>query len=375
MAVDSFPAPIREIGLCLSGGGYRAAAYHLGALLRLNQAGLLPRLRTVSSVSGGSIVAAFLGLHWSKLIFNSEGVATNLDAVIIDPVLQFTGHGLDAAAVLSSAFIPGLISRRVQKRYKKLFGSATLTDLPDRQSGPDFVITATNLSSGALFRFSRRGVGDFRKDPDDTSTGFFQAPTIPLVLAVAASSAFPPILSPCLLDASKYSDARGAQRTVYLTDGGIFDNLGVEPLADSAHRVVLSSDGGAPFKRKTKPPVDYLGGTVHVLKVVDLQVRKLRRSELIESAQRMERRVAYWALNSTLSDYAADARKRQPDFAVIEVSEAGRNDMMSISTRLAALERDQQKRLANWGYACCDAAIRTYAISAPCGAFPYEGGV
>ena len=90
----------------------------------------------MSSVSGGSIVAAFLGLHWSKLIFNSEGVATNLDAVIIDPVLQFTGHGLDAAAVLSSAFIPGLISRRVQKRYKKLFGSATLTDLPDRQPVP-----------------------------------------------------------------------------------------------------------------------------------------------------------------------------------------------------------------------------------------------
>ena len=132
MAVDSFSAPIRDIGLCLSGGGYRAAAYHLGALLRLNQAGLLPRLRTVSSVSGGSIVAAFLGLHWSKLIFNSEGVATNLDAVIIDPVLQFTGHGLDAAAVLSSAFIPGLISRRVQKRYKELFGSATLTE----PSGP-----------------------------------------------------------------------------------------------------------------------------------------------------------------------------------------------------------------------------------------------
>ena len=65
MAVDSFPAPIRDIGLCLSGGGYRAAAYHLGALLRLNQAGLLPRLRTVSSVSGGSIVAAFLGLNWT----------------------------------------------------------------------------------------------------------------------------------------------------------------------------------------------------------------------------------------------------------------------------------------------------------------------
>lgn len=368
-------APMRDVGLCLSGGGYRAAVYHIGALIRLNQAGVLPRLRTVSSVSGGSIVAAFLGLHWTKLIFDAEGVATNLDAVVLDPVLRFTGHGLDAAAVLSSAFIPGLISRRVQKRYKALFGSATLADLPDRQSGPDFVITATNLSSGALFRFSRRGVGDFRKDPDDTSTGFFQAPTIPLVLAVAASSAFPPILSPCLLDASKYSDARGAQRTVYLTDGGVFDNLGIEPVDDPAYRLVLSSDGGAPFKRKIKPPLDYLGGTVHVLKVLDLQVRKLRRKELIESAKQMERKVAYWALNSTLSEYAAEARKREPDFAVLEVSDPSRNDMMTITTRLAAIDSGQQRRLANWGYACCDAAIRTYAISAPRGAFPYDGGV
>jgi NTE family protein len=368
-------APMRDVGLCLSGGGYRAAVYHIGALIRLNQAGLLPRLRTVSSVSGGSIVAAFLGLHWTKLIFDAEGVATNLDAVVLDPVLRFTRHGLDAAAVLSSAFIPGLISRRVQKRYKALFGSATLADLPDRQSGPDFVITATNLSSGALFRFSRRGVGDFRKDPNDTSTGFFQAPTIPLVLAVAASSAFPPILSPCLLDASKYSDARGAQRTVYLTDGGVFDNLGIEPVDDPAYRLVLSSDGGAPFKRKIKPPLDYLGGTVHVLKVVDIQVRKLRRKELIESAKQMERKVAYWALNSTLSEYAAEARKREPDFAVLEVSDPSRNDMMMITTRLAAIDSGQQRRLANWGYACCDTAIRTYAISAPRGAFPYEGGV
>jgi predicted acylesterase/phospholipase RssA len=59
VAVDPVRA-IRDIGLCLSGGGYRAAVYHLGALVRLNQAGLLPRVRTVSSVSGGSIVAAFL---------------------------------------------------------------------------------------------------------------------------------------------------------------------------------------------------------------------------------------------------------------------------------------------------------------------------
>ena len=118
-----------------------------------------------------------------------------------------------------------------------------------------------------------------------------------LIHAVAASSAFPPILSPCVVEMSRFSDARGAQRTVYLTDGGVFDNLGLEPLAAAAaHRIVLSSDGGAPFTRKSRPPLDYLGGTVHVLKVVDLQVRKLRRSQLVSSAKSGERAVGYWAL-------------------------------------------------------------------------------
>ena len=138
---------------------------------------------------------------------------------------------------------------------------------------------------------------------------------------------------------------------------------------------MLSSDGGAPFKRKSKPPLDYLGGTVHVLKLVDLQVRKLRRQELVGSADPKKRRVAYWALNSTLSDYVDSGREQDPDFAPLEVSEAGRTEVMTISTRLAALERPQQQRLINWGYAGCDAALRAYAVPGPRGTFPYPGGL
>ena len=146
----------RDIGLCLSGGGYRAAVFHLGSLVRLNEAGLLPRLRTVSSVSGGSIVAGLLGLRWCDLIFDVAGVASNLSNVIIDPMLLFTGKGLDVGAVLRSGFIPGLVSRRVQGRYKDLYADSTLADLPARDEGPDFVITATNLATGALFRLPPR---------------------------------------------------------------------------------------------------------------------------------------------------------------------------------------------------------------------------
>ena len=51
------------IALCLSGGGYRAMIYHVGVLMRLNELGLLPRLREIASVSGGSITAGFSPTH------------------------------------------------------------------------------------------------------------------------------------------------------------------------------------------------------------------------------------------------------------------------------------------------------------------------
>ena len=54
--------PQPGVALCLSGGGYRAMLFHVGALWRLYEAGWLPKIDRISSVSGGSITAAVLGL-------------------------------------------------------------------------------------------------------------------------------------------------------------------------------------------------------------------------------------------------------------------------------------------------------------------------
>ena len=51
---DRLAHPTPGVALCLSGGGYRAMLFHLGALWRLNDAGLLRGLVRISSVSGGS---------------------------------------------------------------------------------------------------------------------------------------------------------------------------------------------------------------------------------------------------------------------------------------------------------------------------------
>ena len=62
--------PQNGTAFCLSGGGYRAMLFHLGALWRLYELGLLRTIKRISSVSGGSIIAGVLGLNWSKLSFD-----------------------------------------------------------------------------------------------------------------------------------------------------------------------------------------------------------------------------------------------------------------------------------------------------------------
>src|SRR5688572_24600705 len=74
-----------ELGtaLCLSGGGYRAMLFHVGALWRLNEWGYLPKLARVSSVSGGSITAGVLGLKWPRLAFDAQGVGRTFNEEVV----------------------------------------------------------------------------------------------------------------------------------------------------------------------------------------------------------------------------------------------------------------------------------------------------
>ena len=70
---DDVRGPEPGMALSLSGGGYRAMLFHLGALWRLNELGSLRGLKRISSVSGGSITAAMLGLKWDRLGFGAGG--------------------------------------------------------------------------------------------------------------------------------------------------------------------------------------------------------------------------------------------------------------------------------------------------------------
>ena len=119
-ASDDEPrSPIAGVALCLSGGGYRAMLFHLGTLWRLNEAGYLPKLDWVSSVSGGSITAGVLGAVWSRLEFDDAGVSRRFHSEVVVPIRRLAGKTIDVGAIIKGLLGRGTASNRLVDAYRK----------------------------------------------------------------------------------------------------------------------------------------------------------------------------------------------------------------------------------------------------------------
>jgi NTE family protein len=347
--------------LCLSGGGYRAMLFHLGVLWRLEQLGVLARVKRVSSVSGGSITAAKLALAWPEVRPGTPGAVDRLVEAVVKPVRALAGRTLDADAIVGGIFLPGSIGERIAAAYRKhLFGDATLQDLPD---APRFVINATNVQSGVLWRFSKPFMGDYR-------VGRVHTPDLSLATAVAASSAFPPVLSPVEIHlpasavvADPESDLHREPftTTVVLADGGVYDNMGLET-AWKRYRTLYVSDGGARMRAEEEPKHDWPRHAYRVLDLIDNQVRALRKRAMVAAFQADPatpgaRRGAYWGIGTPIERY--DGR-----VAGLPCPPDAVQRLASVPTRLKRLDDRTQEQLINWGYAACDAAYRSHVDGA-----------
>jgi NTE family protein len=246
---------------------------------------------------------------------------------------------------------------------RHLFRGATLQSLPDR---PHFVINATNVQSGALWRFSKPYMADYR-------VGRVDKPTLSLATAVAASSAFPPVLSPVqielepgLVAAEEGSDLCREPYTTHLvlTDGGVYDNLGLETVW-KRYETVLVSDAGGKLQPEEEPDEDWAQHSLRVLNLIDNQVRSLRKRQVIDAFKSGVRKGAYWGIRTDIADYGLASALAAPVARTLELA--------NIPTRLKRMEPELQERLINWGYAVCDAALRRHvdAAIAPPRGFPY----
>jgi NTE family protein len=355
-------------GLALSGGGFRATLFHLGAFWRLNELGYLPKLDRVSSVSGGSITAGLLAVRWSQLGF-VNGIATGFPDQVARPVREFCGRLIDAPAVGEGALLPWHdVSDVIEREYREhLFGAATLRDLPDR---PRFVFNSTNFMTGVDFRFSKPYAGDYR-------IGMITNPDFSIALAVTASSAFPPVLSPVIrkLEPSSFERWEGAdlfdradyRERLFLTDGGAYDNLGLETL-EKRCKTLLVSDAGAPFALTSDPGTAWHTQTLRAFDIATAQARALRKRKLIADYQTTPRIRfgTYWGIMTEIAGY------QLPD--ALPVSVEATRYLSSIRTRLNSFSGVEQCRLINGGYALCDAAMRKYVLAgapAKAPAWPY----
>ena len=155
------------IGLCLSGGGYRAALFHLGALRRLNEFGILAKLRTISSVSGGSIISAHIA---TRLSWPLTGPVLDWESRVAVPFRRLTSTNLRTPALLTSLLPWTTGGEALVGQYEKHLTALKLAGLPD---APRFMFCATDLAFGANWVFQQSVLGDYK-------AGYGHAPDLPL---------------------------------------------------------------------------------------------------------------------------------------------------------------------------------------------------
>jgi len=236
----------RGIGLSLSGGGFRASLFHLGAVRRLNELGVLHELDTISSVSGGSILNAFLAV---TLPFPLSGLVQDWENVVSKPFRKFCSQNIRRKPILKGLLPWEPNSEALAAQYDSLLTRGKLiSQLPAGK--PLFVFCGTDLVYGVNWIFTQPQSGDYQAGYLSPTPADWKLST-----AVAMSSCFPPIFKPMSLNLDPNQLTGGkAQgptrdeniRSLTFSDGGVYDNLGLEPIWKT-HKTVLCSDGGALF--------------------------------------------------------------------------------------------------------------------------------
>ena len=261
-----------KIGIALSGGGSRAIAFHLGCLRTLHSLGILQRARVISTVSGGSVIGAMYAVHEGTFEEFDAHVRSTLESGFVHPALRVAFTTSEALKAITSFFllgaswlwlvplrvVAGLLSKAIVDRKggsaglvpdkwmprrfgsrttilrrtfdERLFRGRTLGSL--RAAGPKLVVVAAELRTGSAFYFSAAEAGSWRFGKVDPTQ-------VPVAHAVAASAAYPLFL-PALDDYLTFRKRDGslASERVTLTDGGVYDNLGLSPLWPDRDREV-----------------------------------------------------------------------------------------------------------------------------------------
>jgi NTE family protein len=322
-----------DVGLCLSGGGYRAAAFHLGSLRRLAELNALAHVRSIGSVSGGSIVAGAL----AQAITKSPGTGS-----------LTSEHVESAAASVAELsrrcrWVPFMGARRLAVALSPVVGGQRLDSI---LGDVDFRFCATDLANNHLWIFDRASMGNAVR-------GYFEVGPLDVASAVAASAAFPLAIGAFTVETRDLrrierhavaSRRKSLSTLVRLVDGGAKDNLGLSALAD--HKSVLASNGG-----KVALNGDY--ARLAALLRADRNLRNhavgLRATGLVHDFKAGRRAGAIWTITQLPGAY----HRASPSW----FSPASVRLLSRVRTSLDAFNEEELMALINHGYVSTNAAL------------------
>ncbi|MBU8922949.1 MAG: patatin-like phospholipase family protein [Bacteroidales bacterium] len=304
-------------GLTLSGGGVRAAAFHAGVLKWLAERNELEEIVYISSVSGGSL---FTGLvfHFNDYKWPSSG--EYLEKVLPAISRLLTGRSLQMWTFLNLIFKPKnwrfLLSRAnvISDTIESLWGvRAVVGDLPE---SPVWAVNGTTGENGKRFRIKGIDAGDYE-------AGYADVPDFKVADSMALSAAFPVGIGPLAFKTGSYKWRKRVRwdspemienykipfRKLHLYDGGVYDNLGFEPIFDVGDQSIknkkhvkldkiLVSDASCALERCRIPgPLNLL----RIKRLTDImldQIRSLRVRAFVNFLKTNPGKGAYYQLGS-----------------------------------------------------------------------------
>lgn len=370
--------PFPRVGLALSGGGVRAAVFHLGVLRRLACGNLLESVSAVSTVSGGSLVTAAIicqaGMKWPSS-------ADYLKSVYPELRRRITAADLFSPRAIGWGGLAEFNFRLIRSRAPILatllergWGvSGRLADLPD---APEWSINTTCIDTGKNWRFSKREMGDW-------TFGRHYAPDVPIAVAAAASAAVPYVIGamPLSLPATGWWETDPATRKqtrqkpppktrVRLWDGGAYDNMGLEVLTKpgrglrSCEFLICSDASGALTASGESPIAGLLSGRLSGPRLFDVagdQIRALRSRMLIADigAGTVDGALVRMGNSVRAVDVKAGTARPPAFYDAFQTDDQAQH-ALKYPTDLAAPSESQFDLLARHGFEIADATLTTH---------------
>ncbi len=315
-----------KLGLSLSGGGYRATAFHLGSLNALHKLDLLKKVEVISTISGGSITGAYYCLEknnyenfqaslydglQSKNIIKRVVFSFRIFLFFIVTLIYLGGAFYTLFTVYPWAFPLLLIlyffivikfqfylfpiSSEIEKAYDAFFfENKQLGDLP---STPVLAIGSTNIQTTRPFTFSKTYMQDSSYDKMNIH---FKPKGFPISRAVMASSCVPFAFTPIRIDRDYFVEPADFDRIhPILVDGGVYDNQGIHKLTQKGQfecSHVITSDAGGGDKKEIK-----ISNTFSLLlRIVDVFMSRIKKAQMVqdiyENVNNANKEIAYYSL-------------------------------------------------------------------------------